>query len=125
MNLNQITIPSLNVEKSADFYLALGLKIIVESFPRYVRFECPTGTSTFSIHLVDSLPEGNGITIYFEEDDLDYKVSELIEKGFVFDTLPEDKPWLWREANLKDPDRNNIILYYAGKNRKNPPWRIN
>ena len=125
MNLNQITIPSINVEKSTDFYLALGLKIIVEAFPRYVRFECPTGTTTFSIHLVDSLPEGYGITIYFEEDDLDYKVSELIEKGFVFDTLPEDKPWLWRGANLKDPDRNNIILYYAGKNRKNPPWRIN
>ncbi len=124
MNLNQITIPSLNVEKSADFYQSLGLKIIVEAFPGYARFESPIGTTTFSVHLVVNLPKGDGIVVYFEVDDLDNRVSELIKKGIVFDTLPEDKPWLWREANLKDPDKNKIILYYAGKNRKNPPWRI-
>ena len=32
--------------------------------------------------------------------------------------------WLWKEASLNDPDGNKIIIYEAGKNRKNPPWRI-
>lgn len=124
MNLNQITIPSLNVEKAVAFYKSLGLHLIVNTLPRYVRFECPNGEATFSIHKVDELPKGNGITIYFEEENLDKWVSELQNKGILFNQLPEDKSWLWREAHLQDPDGNNIILYYAGKNRKNPPWRI-
>ena len=124
MNLNQITIPSLNVEKAVAFYKSLGLHLIVNTLPRYVRFECPNGEATFSIHKVDELPKGNGITIYFEEENLDKWVSELQNKGILFNQLPEDKSWLWREAHLQDPDGNNIILYYAGKNRTNPPWRI-
>tara|TARA_R110002049_G_scaffold179965_2_gene346955 strand:+ start:726 stop:1100 length:375 start_codon:yes stop_codon:yes gene_type:complete len=124
MDLNQITIPSLDVEKATEFYKILGLHLIVNAIPRYVRFECPDGNATFSIHKVDTLPEGNGITIYFEDDDLDMLVSNLQEKGIVFKQLPEDKTWLWREAHLEDPDGNHIILYHAGKNRKNPPWRI-
>jgi len=75
MNLNQITIPSLDVEKATEFYKILGLHLIVEAFPKYVRFECPDGNSTFSIHKVDELPKGNGITIYFEDDNLDELVS--------------------------------------------------
>jgi hypothetical protein len=38
--------------------------------------------------------------------------------------MPNNKSWLWREARLKDPDNNQLILYYAGINRQNPPWRI-
>ena len=124
MNLNQITIPSLDVEKATEFYKTLGLNVIVQALPRYVRFECPTGDSTFSIHSVDELPKGEGISIYFELPDLDNKVNDLQKSGISFTQLPEDMPWLWREAHLNDLDSNKIILYSAGKNRKNPPWRI-
>lgn len=125
MNLNQITIPSLDVEIATSFYKTLGLELIVDALPRYVRFKCPDGEATFSIHKVDALPKGNGITIYFEDDNLDVLVSNLKQKGITFISDPEDKPWLWREAHLQDPDGNHVILYYAGTNRKNPPWRIN
>ena len=125
MNLNQITIPSLDVEKATVFYQTLGLHLIVEAFPRYVRFVCPNGDSTFSIHQVDKLPQGNGISIYFETEDLDNLVSSLQQKGITFSQLPEDKLWLWREAHFEDLDGNQLILYHAGKNRKNPPWRVN
>lgn len=124
MNLNQITIPSINVEKAIIFYQMLGLKLIVESLPKYARFECVNGDATFSIHLVDELPKGLGTIVYFENDDLDTVVKELQVKGIVFDSLLEDKSWLWREASLKDFDGNQIILYKAGENRKNPPWKI-
>jgi catechol 2,3-dioxygenase-like lactoylglutathione lyase family enzyme len=125
MNLNQITIPSIELTKSIQFYQTLGLKLIVESLPRYARFYCEEGSSTFSIHQVDELPSGNGVWIYFECENLDEYVRTLIGKGFVFEEMPTDKDWLWREARLKDPDNNQLILYKAGHNRLNPPWRIN
>lgn len=124
MNLNQITVPSTNLNTSIAFYKKLGLKLIVEALPHYARFECPEGESTFSVHLVSELPKGDGIYVYFEIEELDEKVSSLIQQGIKFAEMPEDKPWLWREARLTDPDGNQIILYFAGSNRKNPPWRI-
>ena len=124
MRLNQITIPSLNVEKSVAFYKKLGLQLIVEALPRYVRFELPEGEATFSIHLVDELPKGNGTIIYFEEEGLDKLVESFQTKGIVFTLLPTNQRWLWREAHLLDPDGNKIILFFGGVNRKNPPWRI-
>ncbi|MCT4699139.1 VOC family protein [Tenacibaculum haliotis] len=125
MNLNQVTIPSLDVEKATLFYQKLGLHLIVNAKPRYVRFEVPEGEATFSIHLVDALPKENGVVVYFEDENLDELVKNLQEKGIVFSQLPKDESWLWREAHLLDPDGNKIVLFKAGKNRKNPPWRIN
>ena len=125
MNLNQVTIPSADLEKSIAFYQLLGLNLIVQALPHYARFEVPEGDATFSLHLVDKLPEGEGISIYFESDRLDAWVEELKAQGIEFDEMPEDRRWLWREARLKDPDGNRLIIFFAGKNRKNPPWRIN
>jgi len=124
MNLNQITVPSLNLTTSVLFYKKLGLRLIVDALPDYARFECPNGQSTFSIHLVDELPNGKGIMVYFECENLDKFVHTLVEKGVVFDEMPHDRPWLWREARLKDPDNNGLILYHAGENRRYPPWRV-
>jgi len=124
MNLNQVTIPSIDVFKSSEFYKTLGLKMIVDALPRYVRFECPQGNSTFSIHLVDKLPNENGIMIYFENDQMDQLVEDLVNKGLRFDELPNDKSWGWREARLKDLDQNQIVIFQGGDYRKNPPWRI-
>ena len=50
MNLNQVTIPSIDVVRAMNFYKKLGLKLIVHTHDAYVRFECPDGDSTFSIH---------------------------------------------------------------------------
>ncbi|MFK8183700.1 MAG: VOC family protein [Phormidesmis sp.] len=124
MNLTQITIPSQNMNQAVAFYKTLGLRLIVDSVPRYSRFECPNGDSTFSIHHVESPIQQEGIVVYFECNDLDKQVANLIAKGIVFELEPTDQPWLWREAHLRDPDGNRLILYHAGVNRKNPPWRI-
>jgi len=124
MNLNQITVPSTDLNISVPFYQKLGLKLIVKSSPDYARFECPDGESTFSIHRVKTRPKGDGIYVYFECDDLDEKVDQLLDLGIEFEKMPEDQVWLWREARLKDPDYNQIILYYGGENRKNPPWKL-
>ena len=124
MNLNQITVPSLDLTKSIPFYQKLGLTLIVKALPHYARFECTNGSATFAIHQEKSLAKEAGIYVYFECDNLDTYVQELVDKGIAFEELPNDKTWLWREARLKDPDKNQLILYFAGKNRKNPPWRV-
>ncbi len=124
MNLNQITLPSRDLSKAVPFYQGLGLKLIVDSLPRYARFECPDGEATISIHHVEQLPKGDGIHIYFECEKLDDQVHELVNKGYHFHEMPTDKSWLWREATLFDPDNNHLILFFGGKNRKNPPWRV-
>ena len=124
MNLNQVTVPTLDLTKSIPFYEALGLKLIVKSLPHYARFVCPDGESSFSLHKVEQLPSGDGILVYFECENLDVLIKTLIEKGIAFDEEPTDKPWLWREARLKDVDGNQLVLYYAGENRLNPPWRL-
>ena len=124
MNLNQITVPSLDLNNSIPFYEKLGLKLIVKALPHYARFECPDGNSTFSLHQTEELPKGEGVYVYFECEDLDAKVSALKAKGIKFDLEPTDQTWLWREARLKDLDGNQLILFYGGENRLNPPWRV-
>ena len=125
MNLNQVTIPSIDLKKSVQFYKTLGLELIVDSIPRYARFILPKGDATFSVHRVKELHKGASVIVYFECEDLDEQVGRLKNEGVDFDLLPTDQDWLWREARLKDPDGNQLILYKAGENRKNPPWRIN
>ena len=124
MKLNQVTMPSTDVARAVEFYKQLGLILIVLSLPKYARFVCPDGDATFSIHHYPSLAPGEKPVVYFECENLDNAVEDLARKGVKFESEPRDQPWLWREAYLRDPDGNEICLYYAGKNRLNPPWRL-
>ena len=124
MNLNQVTIYSDKVTETAEFFQRLGLELIVDSLPRYARLECPDGESTLSVHISEDVVVTNNVVLYFECDDLDANVARLKSEGLVFDEDPTDRDWLWRQAYLKDPNGNKICLFYAGENRKNPPWRV-
>jgi hypothetical protein len=59
--------------------------------------------------------QGHG---YILSAELDNYVNELLSKGIILDELPADKPYLWREAKLKYPDGNWLIIYMTGVNRK-------
>ena len=129
MNLNQVTVYTDKPQETAEFFQKLGLRIIVDSLPRYARLECPDGDSTLSIQDTgtenfDLQQAPNNIVLYFECDNLDQNVADLKSKGLTFDEDPTDRPWLWRQAYLKDPNGNKICLFHAGENRKNPPWRV-
>ena len=62
--------------------------------------------------------------LYFEVQDVAKKVTELKANGIIFETEPTAQTWLWTEARLKDLDGNQLIIYHAEDNRKNPPWRL-
>jgi predicted enzyme related to lactoylglutathione lyase len=123
MNLNQVTIFSSKTVELAEFYKRLGLRLIVDSLPRYARLECPDGETTLSVHVSEE-ERDSGVVLYFECEDLDAKVAELKTVGLEFERDPVDQSWLWREAYLRDPANNRICLYHAGENRKNPPWGL-
>lgn len=125
MNLNQVTIYTDKPLETAEFFGKLGLVLIVDSLPRYARLECPDGDSTLSIQESSAESSSRGtIVLYFECEELDRTVDDLKSKGLVFDEDPSDRPWLWRQSYLKDPNGNRICLFHAGENRKNPPWRV-
>jgi catechol 2,3-dioxygenase-like lactoylglutathione lyase family enzyme len=118
-----VTVPSTDVAASLSFYTTLGLTPIVKT-DHYARFVCPDGEATLSVEAVERIAVGETPVIYFECDELDRTVDDLKAAGLVFESDPVDQSWLWREARLKDPDGNELCLYYAGENRLNPPWRL-
>ncbi|HYJ06716.1 MAG TPA: VOC family protein [Chthoniobacterales bacterium] len=123
MDLNQVTLPAMDVAASVVFYKKMGFEIIVES-PHYARFKSSVGDATFSVHAVNGTGEPSKTIVYFECPLLDEQVAALQAKGIEFTQEPRDEPWLWREARLLDPAGNVICLYHAGENRLNPPWRV-
>ena len=88
MNLNQVTVPCTDYAASVTFYRRLGLRQIVDSPPRYARFETERGT-TLSLHAVEHIVAASGVTVYFEVTDVDARVAELQDNGLEFDALPE------------------------------------
>ena len=124
MLLNQVTVPAHDLDESIAFYRKLGFVLIVKN-DHYARFEIGDGRTTFSLHL-DPQNRGaeKGPQLYFECDDLDAQVAEFRARGIVFDSDPVDQSWLWREAWFSDPAGNRLCLYFAGGNRRFPPWRL-
>ena len=127
LRLNQITLAAKDMAASVLFYEKLGLERIVDSAPRYVRFELPDdgqGTqATLSLHTAqtDFTHTPDIALIYFEVDDVE---AFLAEKDLKPLTTPEMKSYLWFEADIEDPSGNRIRLFTAGENRRFPPWRI-
>jgi catechol 2,3-dioxygenase-like lactoylglutathione lyase family enzyme len=132
MRLNQVTLPARDLAASIAFYETLGFVLIVQN-DHYARFENPHDNSTLSLELrqdanlvapARAYAPGDGAHVYWECDDLDARVTALKQKGIGFDSGPEEKSWLWREAWLTDPGGNRLCFYFAGDNRRFPPWRI-
>jgi len=123
MDLNQITIPCIDYAESVDFYQRLGLHQIVDSPPRYARFETEAGT-TLSIHKVDRIEVETGVVIYFEVENVDTSIEQLRKAGLQIESEATDQTWLWREAYLRDPSGNRVCIFHAGENRRYPPWRM-
>ncbi len=121
--LNQLTLPAGDYGASIEFYRTLGFNQIVASPPRYARFEA-AGGMTLSIEVKDP-PEASSTSEYFLQcDDVDERVARLAAAGIELVVMPEDRPYGWRVAELRDPHGNRICLYDPGEARRYPPWRV-
>ena len=70
MELNQVTLPALDIAASVAFYGAMSFQLIVDS-PHYARFKSTVGTTTFSVHALEALAEAPKTVVYFECSSLD------------------------------------------------------
>lgn len=126
--LNQVTLGAINMASSVSFYQRLGLTLIVDSAPRYVRFELPPPDdggqpATLSLHSVADGWTANTDwpLIYFEVED----VANYLKNCDVTPLAPPTlKPYGWTEADIMDPSGNRIRIYHVGTNRRFPAWRI-
>lgn len=129
--MNQVTLPSDDYAAMLNFYRALGMTQIVDSPPRYARFEMPGG-ATLSIHARDEMGgdgdnsacRGAGAKIYLEYRDVYDACRDLAAQGMIPKVEIVAQSWGWREAWITDPSGNRICLYHAGENRRFPNWRI-
>lgn len=122
MNLNQVTLPTRDVARGAAFYRKLGLTQIVAA-PHYARFTLPGGDATLSLHLAEKTGH-TGVEVGLECEDLDAEVARLRAAGIELEHDPVDQTWLWREARVRDPDGNVLLLFHAGAARRDPPWKL-
>lgn len=125
LDLNQVTLPARDLAASIDFYRRFGLRLIVDAPENgYARFEVPDGDATLSLQ-VGPAPAGEASAhVYFESPDPEAEVARLAAAGIEPVEPLSDRPWLWREAVYVDPAGNRLLVYHAGENRRNPPWRL-
>ncbi|HEV2413928.1 MAG TPA: VOC family protein [Candidatus Dormibacteraeota bacterium] len=121
MRLNHVLLYVEDVGKSLDFYeRRLGFKRVEVGLPDYARVLAPDGYATIGLHLVSRQPTppwNEGLRLYLEVEELDSFCASLAADGVEFEQMPEDMPWGWRHAYLKDPDGHLLSLYRAGPRR--------
>lgn len=128
LRLNQVTLGAIDMAESISFYERLGLTLIVDAAPRYVRFEFPDPPgggepTTLSLHKVDDdwLAPTDWPLIYFEVDDIE---AFLEDASLTPLSPPEMKPYQWEEADILDPAGQKIRIFRAGSVRRFPDWRV-
>ena len=125
VRLNHLLLYVVDVDPSLDFYeKKLGF-VRIEGGGRqaYARLRAPDGEATLGLHRTNADAVASwreGIRLYIEVEDLDNVCRRLEDQGVVFDQAPQEMPWGWRHAYLRDPDGHELSLYWAGGKRFEP-----
>jgi predicted enzyme related to lactoylglutathione lyase len=114
--LNLIVLRSIDLERSARFYGALGIAFVRERHgngPEHFAGE--VGRIVFEIY-----PHGTGeatvkTRIGFSVDSLSALIPELQEAGGTVVSLPQESPWGMR-AVVADPDGHRVELIERDEN---------
>lgn len=125
MRLSHLTLAVSDIPRSKAFYLSLGLTPIVDE-DHYCRF-LTEGDATLSIELKPGAaiaPSGEVGLEFASPQALDARVAALKAAGVAIAEGPVDRSWLWRDARIHDPDGHVLMLFYAGANKLDPPWKV-
>jgi catechol 2,3-dioxygenase-like lactoylglutathione lyase family enzyme len=124
MRLSHVTLFVADIPRSRAFYDALGFELIVDA-PHYCRF-ATRGDATLSIERREP-PIAPAAQIGIEFDSaasLDAEIAKLKAEGVAVAEGPVDRTWLWRDARIIDPDGHELMYFFAGANKLDPPWRV-
>jgi len=83
VELNQVTLPAIDVAASIRFCRTMGFELVVEE-PHYARFRSSVGDATFSVHAVGEIFWPSQTVVYFECQSLDEQVVALQARGSSF-----------------------------------------
>jgi catechol 2,3-dioxygenase-like lactoylglutathione lyase family enzyme len=125
LTFNHAMVHSRDVGRALTFYRdLLGFKVVEDvdygSRKVYARLRAGRGDGTLALHMIEpgkTMPEGDGIRLYFEVKDLEKFCERLQEGGVKFSKMPALMPWGWKHAYLDDPDGHEVSLYWAGAKR--------
>ncbi len=122
LEFNHAMIYTAELSRALAFYRdVLGFEV-VDTYPgAYARLKSRGGGTTIALHVVEPGQVMNadteGLRLYFEVRELDAFCADLQQKGVTLDQVPQDMPWGWRHAYLRDPDGHELSLYWAGEAR--------
>jgi catechol 2,3-dioxygenase-like lactoylglutathione lyase family enzyme len=95
-----------------DWYTGtLGLTVSSET-PRFVQLADQTGRPCVAFHVGEPIGHAEHVQLHFEVDDVDAEYERLRATNVSFDEAPEDKPWGWRVAALRDPAGHTVELVH-------------
>jgi len=125
MRLNHVLLYVADVEEALRFYEGkLGFKRVEVGLPDYARVLASEGDATIGLHRISSQPRppwNEGVRLYMEVENLDGVCRQLATQGVEFEQMPQEMPWGWRHAYLRDPDGHLLSLYRAGEQRLQGP----
>ncbi len=122
LEFNHAMIYTADYARALAFYRdLLGFRLLDEYPGGYARLQSPRGRTTIALHGLERGqrmdPSGEGLRLYFEIKPLDRFCAQLGAQGVPIDQMPQDMPWGWRHAYLRDPDGHELSLYWAGPKR--------
>jgi catechol 2,3-dioxygenase-like lactoylglutathione lyase family enzyme len=93
-----------------DWYTRyLGLTVSSET-SRFVQLADSSGRPSVAFHVGEPLGHPDHIQLHFEVDDVDAEYERLRGEGLAFEEPPDDKPWGWRVAAVRDPAGHTVEL---------------
>jgi catechol 2,3-dioxygenase-like lactoylglutathione lyase family enzyme len=113
-----VSVPVADQEKAREFYIEkLGFELVRDddSLPglHWVQVAPPGGgTSLTLVTWFDSMPPGSLQGLVLACDDLDRAYERLVAEGVQVDRELAERPW-GREAVIRDPDGNRLVLQQA------------
>lgn len=119
IEFNHITVPSRDLETSIVFYTSLGMQLIELEKKHHAHFENKEHHVIFTVYYNEKKPDDE-VTVYFEVEDIEQYVIRFRKQSTIYSP---SNLWGGSTLQLKDPDRNTVILYTLSTNDAIPPWK--
>jgi catechol 2,3-dioxygenase-like lactoylglutathione lyase family enzyme len=123
-SVSGLTLYVSDLEKSAQFYQALGFRIGEQTelsarvYLNWFSLQLVSATLETKQEFMDdahSKQKGEGLYINIKVDDVDLSHEWLLEHGFGPTSDPRDWPWGNREFVLTDPDGYKLVFFAKAK----------
>ena len=116
-NIALVSVPVSDPEQAKAFYVdKLGFELIRDDASTGLHWvqvrPSPASASLMLVNWFESMPAGSLRGLVVRVDDLDAAYDRLASTGVDFQSPPQDRPWA-REAVLRDPDGNELVLQQA------------